>query len=294
LSCTGRFAPSPTGPLHFGSLLAALASYLDARARQGRWLLRIEDLDPPREQPGAADAILRSLDRLGLHWDGPVVYQSQRLDHYRAALQRLQRLGVAYRCACSRKQLRARGVAGRYDGHCRRHPPPAGARCAIRVCHPQRELRFHDRIQGMRHYHWPPEQGDFVVLRRDGLFAYQLAVVVDDAAAGVTDIVRGSDLIDETPYQIALQTLLGQPVPAYAHIPVLTNPAGQKLSKQNRAPAIDPTRPQPLLLRALRLLGQHPPAELAAAGRDELLAWAVAHWKIDAVPGTLSRCETES
>jgi glutamyl-Q tRNA(Asp) synthetase len=294
LSCIGRFAPSPTGPLHFGSLLAALASYLDMRSRNGKWLLRIEDLDPPREQPGAAGSILRTLDAFGLHWDGPVAYQSQRLEYYQDALEQLLRQGAAYRCNCSRKQLKTRGVSGLYDGHCLRYPPPASASCAIRVIHPESEQQFQDRIQGVRRYQWPPGYGDFVVFRRDGLFAYQLAVVVDDAAAGVTDILRGSDLIDETPHQIALQALLGYPMPAYAHIPVITNPAGQKLSKQNLAPAIDPSQRQQLLLRALSLLGQKPPTDLATASRDELLSWAVTHWNIAAVPGTLSLCESET
>ncbi|SEB09689.1 tRNA glutamyl-Q(34) synthetase GluQRS [Marinobacterium iners] len=294
MSCIGRFAPSPTGPLHFGSLLAALASYLDMRSRNGEWLLRIEDLDPPREQPGAVDSILHTLDAFGLHWDGPVIYQSTRLKCYQDALEQLLDQGTAYRCSCSRKQLRTRGVTGLYDGHCRRHPPSASASCAVRVIHPQAEQQFHDRIQGFRTYDWQNDRGDFVVFRRDGLFAYQLAVVVDDAAAGVTDIVRGSDLIDETPHQIALQTLLGYSTPQYAHIPVITNPAGQKLSKQNLAPAIDPGQRQQLLLRALSLLGQKPPADLATASRDELLSWAITHWNITAVPGTLSLCEPET
>lgn len=292
MRCIGRFAPSPTGPLHFGSLLAALASYLDMRSRDGIWLLRIEDLDPPREQPGAADAILYALDALGLHWDGSVVYQSQRHEAYLAALEQLLQQG-AYRCSCSRKQLKSRGAIPLYDGHCRRHPPPDSARCAVRVSHPWPEIQFHDRIQGTQHYHWAPEQGDFVVFRRDGLFAYQLAVVVDDAAAGVTDILRGSDLLDETPHQIALQTLLGYPVPRYAHIPVITNAAGQKLSKQNLAPALDLSQVPALLRRALYCLGQQPPAELTGASRDELLRWAISHWNIDAVPGTLCLSESE-
>lgn len=294
MSCIGRFAPSPTGPLHFGSLLAALAGYLDMRARGGRWLLRIEDLDPPREQPGAADSILHTLDAFGLHWDGPVVYQSQRLDAYHAALEQLLRQGHAYRCNCSRKQLKARAAMPLYDGYCRLHTPPTSAACAIRVIHSEAEQQFNDRIQGARHYQWPPGRGDFVVFRRDGLFAYQLAVVVDDAAAGITDILRGSDLIDETPHQNTLQRLLGLATPRYAHIPVVTNTSGQKLSKQNLAPAIDPRDRQQLLLRALKLLGQSPPGELVDAQRDELLLWAIAHWNITRVPGTLSLSESEA
>lgn len=294
MSCIGRFAPSPTGPLHFGSLLAALASYLDIRSRDGVWLLRIEDLDPPREQAGAADAILRTLDAFGLHWDGPVLYQSQRLDHYQAALNDLLQSGAAYRCSCSRKQIKARQAYPLYDGYCRCHPPPSSTASAIRVSHPQPLQRLRDRIQGPREYHWPHDRGDFVIFRRDGLFAYQLAVVVDDAASKITDILRGCDLIDETPHQMALQQLLDYPTPAYAHIPVITNNAGQKLSKQNLAPALDPALRQSLLLRALSLLGQQPPIELADASRDELLQWAIEHWNITAVPGTLSLYESEA
>lgn len=294
LNRIGRFAPSPTGPLHFGSLLAALASFLDMRARNGRWLLRIEDLDPPREQPGAADSILQTLDAFGLHWDGPVVYQSQRLDAYRAALEALLQQGAAYRCSCSRKALRARNALPLYDGHCRLFPPAETADCAIRAIHPEAEQQFEDRIQGWRRYHWPSGKGDFVVFRRDGLFAYQLAVVVDDAAAGITDVLRGSDLIDETPHQIALQQRLDYLTPDYAHIPVITNVSGQKLSKQNLAPALDTAQRQQLLHRALTLLGQQPPADLMKAGRNELLQWAIMHWNITAIPGTLSLCESKS
>ncbi|GAA0795486.1 tRNA glutamyl-Q(34) synthetase GluQRS [Marinobacterium sediminicola] len=286
MPCIGRFAPSPTGPLHFGSLLAALASYLDIRARNGRWLLRIEDLDPPREQPGAADSILRTLDAFGLHWDGEVVYQSQRKQLYEEALQQLIVLDTAYPCRCSRKQLRARGVLG-YDGHCLRHPPDEHSDIAYRVRHTRADQQFDDRIQGVRRYHWSGHEGDFVVFRRDGLFAYQLAVVVDDAEQGVNEVLRGSDLIDETPHQMELQDQLGYPRPRYAHIPVITNAQGQKLSKQNLAPAIDPRERQTLLLLALQLLGQDPAAELIDASLDELLHWGIQSWRPDAIPARL-------
>lgn len=282
----GRFAPSPTGPLHFGSLLAALASYLDIRARQGRWLLRIEDLDPPREQPGAADSILRTLDAFGLHWDGEVVYQSRRHGLYQAALEQLIQQNTAYPCRCSRKQLSARGVLG-YDGYCLQHPPQSLTDVAWRVRHTRADQQFEDRIQGPRHYHWRGHEGDFVVFRRDGLFAYQLAVVVDDAEQGITEVLRGSDLIDETPHQLELQAQLGYPRPDYAHIPIITNAQGQKLSKQNLAPAIDPHERQTLLLQALHLLGQQPASELIDASLEELLCWAQAHWRLQAVPAVL-------
>ena len=289
----GRFAPSPTGPLHFGSLLAALASYLDIRARNGRWLVRIEDLDPPREQPGAADSILHTLEAFGLYWDGPVVYQSQRQALYRAALEQLRRQNDAYACNCSRKQLRLRGVQG-YDGHCFKHPPASTEDCAFRVPHPKGEQQFEDRIQGRRQYHWHHHEGDFVVFRRDGLFAYQLAVVVDDAEQGITDILRGSDLIDETPHQLLLQERLGYHTPTYAHIPVITNAAGQKLSKQNLAPAIGTEERQTLLFQALSLLGQQPPTELQSADVETLLHWGVCHWNIARVPAVLTLAQEES
>lgn len=290
LSPVGRFAPSPTGPLHFGSLLAALASFLDMRARQGRWLVRIEDLDPPREVPGASDLIIRTLDIFGLHWDGEIRYQSQRLSRYRDALHELLDKKLAYRCSCSRSELKQRGCLHCYDGHCRRHPPTAESRCAIRARYPEIDLDFDDRIQGTQHYDVPVGQGDFIIFRRDGLFAYQLAVVVDDAEQGVTDILRGADLIDETPRQLALQHHLNLPRPQYAHIPVLTNASGQKLSKQTFAEplALTPESIAQQLCHALTLLGQSVPVELLDARSEEILKWAIAHWQVTAVPAQLS------
>lgn len=287
MPCTGRFAPSPTGPLHFGSLLAALASYLDIRSRHGRWLVRIEDIDPPREQPGAADSILYTLEAFGLHWDGEVVYQSRRQALYRDALDRLITQKSAYPCRCSRKQLRSRGVLG-YDGHCLQHPPEMTTDLAYRVQHSRTEQQFEDRIQGLRRYHWQGHEGDFVVFRRDGLFAYQLAVVVDDADQGITEVLRGSDLIDETPHQMELQDQLGYARPRYGHLPVITSTEGQKLSKQNLAPAINPEERLSLIRRALELLGQQPAAELVDASLEELLDWACRHWQLQAVPAVLT------
>lgn len=296
MSPIGRFAPSPTGPLHFGSLLAALASYLDIRAQGGRWLLRIEDLDPPREVPGASDSIIRTLEHFHLHWDGEIRFQSRCLALYQEALNRLLDQGLAYRCQCSRSQLRDRGALHSYDGWCASHPPPASARCAVRARYPGDALDFHDRIQGQRHYPPTPGRGDFVIFRRDGLFAYQLAVVVDDADQGVNQVLRGHDLIDETPRQQVLQRHLGLPTPEYAHIPVLTNAQGQKLSKQNLAPPLDPAPEKRVaqLHRALQLLGQQPPPELLEATPDELLAWGVAHWQLERIPprGTIPDTST--
>ncbi len=293
LSRIGRFAPSPTGPLHFGSLLAALASFLDSRASGSRWLLRIEDLDPPREPPGAAEQIIHTLDAYGLHWDGEIAWQSRRLPLYREILQQLLAAGLAYRCQCSRSELKRRQALLRYDRHCLQHPPSAAATCAIRARYPDQTLSFTDRIQGVRRYPSAQSGGDFILFRRDGLFAYQLAVVVDDAEQGVTDIVRGADLIDETPRQQVLQHYLHYPQPDYAHIPVVTNSSGQKLSKQTFAPALslEPELIVPTLWKALHFLGQTPPPELRAARRDELLQWAITHWDITAIARQTARCQ---
>ncbi|WP_428035906.1 tRNA glutamyl-Q(34) synthetase GluQRS [Amphritea sp.] len=280
---TGRFAPSPTGPLHFGSLLAALASYLDARAHNGRWLLRIEDLDPPREVAGAADSILRSLEQFGLQWDGEVIRQSDRHALYNDILTQLTERGTTYRCNCSRQTLLKRSGGTFYDGYCRNHPPSTSQDCAIRI-HCEQDYPFDDRIQGAQQFAHRTE--DFTLFRRDGLFAYQLAVTIDDAQQQVTHIVRGSDLLDSTPKQIHLQRLLGYHQPAYAHIPVATNTQGQKLSKQNFAPALDDNQARQLIIRALKFLGQQPPPALADSSVEECLAWATRHWDINAVPKT--------
>jgi glutamyl-Q tRNA(Asp) synthetase len=258
----GRFAPSPTGPLHFGSLVAALASWLDARAARGRWLVRIEDLDAPRQQPGAAEEILRTLARLGLAWDGEVVHQSARADRYREALQRLA--GQTYRCGCSRREIAdsslglAADGAQIYPGTCREGIAPGKPTRAIRVRTTHDEIAFVDRVQGARQQVLERDVGDYVLYRADGQFAYQLAVVVDDAAQGVTDVVRGADLLDSTPRQIHLQRLLGYATPRYLHVPAAVNAAGEKLSKQTGAAPISPGRE--VLRRALSFLGQ-PEAE---------------------------------
>ncbi len=286
--CTGRFAPSPTGPLHFGSVVAAVGSFLEARRHGGRWLVRMEDLDPPREVPGAADDILRTLDALGLHWDGEVLYQSRRHEAYAEALARLQAGGRLYGCACSRREVaEASAAAGRpgvYPGTCRNGVPGGRAPRALRLRVDGETVGFADGIQGRVTVALAETVGDFVVRRADGLFAYHLAVVVDDAAQGVTQVVRGADLLGCTPAQIRLQNLLGLPVPAYAHLPVAVNAAGEKLSKQTGARPVDTARPGVVLVQALDFLGQDPPAELAAAPAAEVLAWALAHWDPARVP----------
>jgi glutamyl-Q tRNA(Asp) synthetase len=288
----GRFAPSPTGPLHFGSLISALASYLDARAQHGQWLLRIEDIDPPREQAGATAAILASLQAHGLHWDGEVMYQSQRLAIYRSAAATLVQTGRAFYCSCSRTQL------AQQTCNCRQRRTPPNTPAAIRLSVPPTELCFDDAVQGRYCEQVAEVAGDFVVLRKEDneraqqLPAYQLAVVIDDAEQGITHVVRGSDLLDNTARQILLQQHLALPTPCYAHLPVIANPQGQKLSKQTYARALVAADAVINLRAALDFLGQTPaPASLVNV-RD-LLDFAIAHWSLARVPQTHKLCDTE-
>ncbi|AXA57219.1 tRNA glutamyl-Q(34) synthetase GluQRS [Pseudomonas thivervalensis] len=286
----GRFAPTPSGHLHFGSLVAALASYLDARAVDGRWLLRMEDLDPPREEPGAQAAILKALESYGFEWDGEMVRQSERHDAYDQIINRLFNQGLAYACTCSRKQLEA--YQGIYPGLCR-NAGHGTEDAAIRLRVPELEYHFTDRVQGEFRQHLGREVGDFVIRRRDGLYAYQLAVVLDDAWQGVTDIVRGADLLDSTPRQLYLQELLGLPQPRYLHVPLITQPDGHKLGKSYRSPPLAADQATPMLLRALRALGQQPGLELVGASPREVLAWGIRHWDAGKIPRTLSLPEAQ-
>ena len=285
----GRFAPSPTGPLHFGSLVAALGSYLDARARDGEWLVRMEDLDPPRAAPGAAADILRTLESLGLHWDGAVLRQSERGAAYQAALAELERMGATYPCACTRREIGDSALAGTdgslvYPGTCRNGLLAGRAARATRLRVDDAVIEFDDAVQGRMRQPLAADVGDFVLRRADGLFAYQLAVVVDDEAQGITDVVRGADLLDSTPRQILLQRLLGAPTPRYLHLPVAINAAGEKLSKQTRAPPIDRAGPGAALVAALEFLGQRPEPRLVDAPAAEILAVATARWDRALIP----------
>lgn len=286
----GRFAPSPTGPLHFGSLVAAVGSYLDARTQGGEWLLRMEDVDTSRNVPGAAENILATLEAFGFEWDGPVLWQSRRAAAYGEALEQLQGAGLLYGCACSRKEIADSATRPAvdgglvYPGHCRAGLPAGRAARAWRLRVDQGEVTFVDRLQGRVSQHLARDVGDFVLRRADGLFAYQLAVVVDDHFQGINQVVRGADLLASTPRQIFLQACLGYATPAYAHLPVASNAAGEKLSKQTRAPGLDVGRAAYALQRALRFLGQPVPEALIGAGVAETWAWALAHWALAAIP----------
>ena len=277
----GRFAPSPSGPLHFGSLVAALGSYLQARQQSGLWQLRIDDLDTPRVVAGAADTILSQLDAYGFEWDGAVIYQNGRRKAYQAALQQLRDQGAVYPCGCTRRDLVSDAAGNRlYPGHCRNGIAEGRSARSERVRCQDIEIHFDDCVQGPVSQRLEQFSGDFPVLRADGLHAYHLAVVVDDAAQGITQVVRGADLLPSTPSQIHLQHLLGLPTPGYCHLPVAYGTDGDKLSKQTGAPPLDPNQPRPALIKALQHLGQHPPAELEHAPLADLWQWAFEHWKM--------------
>src|SRR6516165_10073186 len=273
-SYVGRFAPSPTGSLHLGSLVAALGSYADARSRGGRWLVRMEDLDRARVRSGAADRILRTLETFGLQWDGRIEYQSERTEHYRDALEALTALGATFECSCSRREHdRDSG----YPGTCRAGPTRSGP-TAVRFRVEDVAVSVDDRLQGRCDFRLR-ERGDVIVRRRDGAFAYQLAVVVDDALQRVTHVVRGADLLDSTPWQIALQQALGYPTPRYAHLPLVTEPEGGKLAKSKRSVPLDPASAARQLHHALQLLQQNPPAMLESEPASLILRWAIENWR---------------
>ncbi len=286
----GRFAPSPTGPLHFGSLVAALGSYLQARRHQGRWLLRIEDIDPPREIPGAVSSIMTILDTYGFEWDGPVTYQSQRHALYEDVLHQLRSKNRLYACDCSRKiiaETNPRGNPQRYPGTCRnrglRHRHGATP-CSLRLRTEDTILSFNDLVQGLIRHNIYRENGDFILFRRDGFYAYALAVSIDDMQQGITEVVRGNDLLDSTICQIYLIQQLGGTVPDYAHLPVVNNVEGKKLSKQTGAPPLTFDQPAKQLCQALNVLGHSPPPDLARATVAEFWRWAWQNWRLKQVP----------
>ena len=293
----GRFAPSPTGSLHFGSLVAAVASYCDAKANNGQWIVRMEDLDKPREVAGAADSILRQLEHFGFEWDEPIIMQSQRVEHYETALNRLKNKQLIYPCTCTRKEIADSsaniGVDGIiYPRTCLLHGTKPNKTSAWRVKTNNSTIHFCDAIQGEISHSLSNQVGDFILKRADGLFAYQLAVVVDDAEQGVTHIVRGADLLDSTTRQIYLQQLLGYAAPHYAHVPVASNLAGDKLSKQTLAKPINIKLSgqsssiivNALIFEALSFLGQNPPLAIKKVSLNECWHWAVTHWSLANVP----------
>ena len=291
-SYCGRFAPSPSGPLHFGSLVAALGSYLDARRHQGKWLLRIEDLDPPREKPGAADDILRTLEAFGFEWDDTVLYQSERTDAYRAAVEELSDIGFAYPCACSRREISEAAKTGiegvRYPGTCRNGIAHGRRARSIRMRTQGGAIGLRDRLCGEIEQDVERDIGDFVIRRADGLFSYQLAVVVDDAFQGITHVVRGADLLLSTPRQIHLQRVLGLRTPEYAHLPLVLGKDGRKLSKQTQAQPVLRKDPLPALLAASRFLNQMP--EDTPGDLNSFWQWTTENWRYKQVFETQSDC----
>lgn len=283
----GRFAPSPTGDLHLGSLLAAVGSYLDARHHGGRWLLRMEDLDTPRVVPGSTDRILQTLDAFGLHWDGPVTYQTERLPLYQAAIEQLRTAGHLFECSCSRRELGSTGDTG-YPGTCRDGPTRPGAPTAtrFRVANDS-VVFFNDRVQGECQARLG-DLGDFVIKRKDGIVAYQLAVTVDDGAQHVSDVVRGADLLLSTGWQIALQRSLALPQPAYAHLPLVIGPEREKLAKSRHSVPVERRHAGHWLTRVLRMLNLQPPVELENYMPEQILAWGTSNWTMSAFAGLRS------
>lgn len=275
----GRFAPSPTGPLHFGSLLAAVGSFLQARMHDGAWLVRIEDIDPPREVSGAAKSQLETLARFGMFPDAPVVYQSSSAVMHRSALERLRASRLAFDCGCSRRDLPPSGV---YPGTCRNGIPPGKSARSVRFRVPDQPVRVVDGVFGAMSYQLTEDCGDFVIRRADGLFAYQLAVVVDDIEVAATEIVRGCDLLDSSPRQQLLFEALEAPVPRWMHLPLVVDRSGSKLSKSTGADPVRQARPANALARVLEALGHRPPPGLKSL--DSLWTWAIGHWTPERIP----------
>lgn len=270
----GRFAPAPSGPLHFGSIIAALGSFLQAKCHAGEWLVRIEDSDRFRVVEGATGLILDTLENLGLHWDREVIIQSQRENRYRQELEKLQDMGIVYPCTCTRRETRGKP----YPGTCRKGISRNRKHRSLRIRTDDTPVEFDDTVVGKYSQSLENEVGDFIIKRSDGMTAYHLAVVIDDADQGVTEIVRGADLVDSTPRQIYLQRILQYPTPSYLHLPVAIDASGRKISKQNNAPGIDIARGAQVLTNALDFLGQHPDPQLADATVEDVIQWGLEHW----------------
>jgi len=282
----GRFAPSPTGPVHFGTLLAAVGSFLQAKKNDGKWLIRMEDVDTTRRVPGADKDILDTLEAFGFNWDGDVLYQSNQTEHYQQALQQLQADSLLYPCLCSRKQL-AKSSNDIYPGNCRTRTFPESQDHAVRLRAKEINITFDDAIMGLQKQDIKTQCGDFIIKRRDGLFAYQLAVVVDDALQGITEIVRGSDLLASTPQQIYLQQLLGYTTPTYCHLPHAVDKQDNKISKSEAGTKVNIKDKERLLCDALEFLGQQPPFDLADSNIDDIWSWAVTHWNLTNIPSKM-------
>lgn len=276
----GRFAPTPSGPLHIGSIIAALGSYLQARHNQGKWLVRIEDIDQSRAIPGADKLILKQLERLGLFWDETVVYQSQRLDLYQAALDKLKLLKCVFPCACSRKDLSDMP----YPGTCREGIKSGNVSRSIRIRTNNKPVGINDQLQGHYSHSLESEVGDFIIKRADGFFAYHLAVVVDDTRQNITDIVRGIDLLDSTPRQVYLQKQLEVDTPSYLHLPIAIDETGKKISKANKAESVNANNPSKTLFNALKFLGQTPPGDAIDSDVESLLNWSIQNWDVNLLP----------
>ena len=276
----GRFAPTPSGPLHFGSIIAALGSYLQARTHHGDWLVRIEDIDQPRAKPGADKKILEQLERLGMYWDDQVVYQSSRTTLYQSALEKLDSENLVFPCSCTRKDV----LNKPYPGTCRKTTSNNKTNPSYRLITNNKLIKIKDKLQGVYSQRLETDVGDFIIKRADGLFAYHLAVVVDDAEQGVTEIVRGNDLLDSTPCQIYLQQLLGLSTPDYLHLPLAVDNTGNKLSKARDAEVANTNDPVITLLQALDFLGQMPPAQLSNSSVEDVMKWATKNWDLKKIP----------
>lgn len=279
----GRFAPSPTGPVHYGTLVAAVGSYLQAKKNNGEWLMRMEDVDSQRKVDGADTDILHTLENFGFEWDGEIIYQTKQTEHYQQALEKLIARSMAFPCLCSRKQL-AETDSKIYPGTCRHHSLPEKRQHAIRVLSRDINIEFNDAVLGKRSQNIKRQCGDFIIKRRDGLFAYQLAVVIDDAMQNISEVVRGADLLDSTPRQIYLQQLLNYSTPKYCHLPLAVDGSGDKISKSENATRVDIKNKEKLLISTLIFLGQKPPDDLVKSHINDIWLWAIKHWKIRNIP----------
>ncbi|MCK5396028.1 MAG: tRNA glutamyl-Q(34) synthetase GluQRS, partial [Gammaproteobacteria bacterium] len=278
-----RFAPSPTGPVHYGTLVAAVGSYLQAKKNNGEWLIRMEDVDTLRKVDGADNGILRTLESFGFEWNGEVLYQTKQIEYYEQALEKLISQSMVFPCLCSRKQL-SKTDSKLYPGTCRQRSLSEKKEHALRILSQDIDIKFNDAVMGSHSQNIEQQCGDFIIKRRDGLFAYQLAVVVDDAMQDITEVVRGTDLLDSTPRQIYLQQLLNYSTPVYCHLPLAIDNFGNKISKSEGAPKVDIKNKEKLLIKTLNFLGQQPPDDLVESHIDDIWLWAIKHWEIKRIP----------